>query len=259
MTRTYLDDIVAWHRKRALNDTRSFTALLAEAKSCVPTRGFASGIRDTPHLAVIAEIKRKSPSKGDLNARLDPAELAAQYQRGGASCLSVLTDSNHFGGSTSDLQTARAACSVPVIRKDFTVDARDVCDARIMGADCVLLIAAILTAAEMSSFLELCREIDIDALVEVHDEAELEVAMNAGATLVGVNQRDLVTFAVDQARAVRMAPLIPDHVVKVAESGVRGRDDAIALRAAGYDAILVGEHLVTSSDPEVALTELCVA
>jgi indole-3-glycerol phosphate synthase len=259
MTRTYLDDIVAWHRQRAQNDTRSFTYLLAEAKSCVPARGFASSIRDTPHLAVIAEIKRKSPSKGDLNASLDPVELASQYQRGGASCLSVLTDSNHFGGSVSDLQVARAACSVPVIRKDFTVDARDICDARIMGADCVLLIAAILSAAEISSYLELCREVDIDALVEVHDEAELELAMSAGATMVGVNQRDLVTFAVDQARAVRMAPLIPDHVVRVAESGVRGRDDALALRAAGYDAILVGEHLVTSLNPEAALTELCVA
>jgi indole-3-glycerol phosphate synthase len=259
MTRTYLDDIVAWHRQRAQNDTRSFTNLLAEAKSCVPARGFASSIRDTPHLAVIAEIKRRSPSKGDLNARLDPAELALQYQRGGASCLSVLTDSNHFGGSVSDLQVARVACSVPVIRKDFTVDPRDICDARIMGADCVLLIAAILTAAEMSSYLELCREVDIDALVEVHDEAELELAMSAGATMVGVNQRDLVTFAVDQARAVRMAPRIPDYVVRVAESGVRGRDDALALRAAGYDAILVGEHLVTSQNPEAALTELCVA
>jgi len=258
MTRTYLDDIVAWHRQRAQNDTRSFTNLLTEAKSCVPARGFASSIRETPHLAVIAEIKRRSPSKGDLNASLDPAQLALQYQRGGASCLSVLTDSNHFGGSVSDLQTARAACSVPVIRKDFTVDARDICDARIMGADCVLLIAAILTPAEMSSYLELCREVDLDALVEVHDEAELELAMTAGATMVGVNQRDLVTFAVDQARAVRMAPRIPDHVVRVAESGVRGRDDALALRAAGYDAILVGEHLVTSQNPEVALTELCV-
>jgi len=258
MTRTYLDDIVAWHRQRAQNDTRSFTNLLTEAKSCVPARGFASSIRDTPHLAVIAEIKRRSPSKGDLNASLDPAQLAVQYQRGGASCLSVLTDSNHFGGSVSDLQTARAACSVPVIRKDFTVNARDICDARIMGADCVLLIAAILTPAEMSSYLELCREVDLDALVEVHDEAELELAMTAGATMVGVNQRDLVTFAVDQARAVRMAPRIPDHVVRVAESGVRGRDDALALRAAGYDAILVGEHLVTSQNPEVALTELCV-
>ena len=258
MTRTYLDDIVAWHRQRSQNDSRSLDELLAEAKSCVPTRGFASSIRATPHLAVIAEIKRRSPSKGDLNASLDPASLALQYQRGGASCLSVLTDDNHFGGSVSDLQLARAACSVPVIRKDFTVDARDICDARIMGADCVLLIAAVMTPVELSSYLEICREVDIDALVEVHDEAELDVAMRAGATMVGVNQRDLVTFAVDQARAVRMAPLIPNNVVKVAESGVRGRDDAIALRAAGYDAILVGEHLVTSPNPEAALSDLCV-
>ena len=258
MTRTYLDDIVAWHRQRSQNDSRSLDELLAEAKSCVPTRGFASSIRATPHLAVIAEIKRRSPSKGDLNASLDPADLALQYQRGGASCLSVLTDNNHFGGSVSDLQLARAACSVPVIRKDFTVDARDICDARIMGADCVLLIAAVITPVELSSYLEICREVDIDALVEVHDEAELDVAMRAGATMVGVNQRDLVTFAVDQARAVRMAPLIPNNVVKVAESGVRGRDDAIALRAAGYDAILVGEHLVTSPNPEAALSDLCV-
>lgn len=258
MTRTYLDDIVAWHRERAQNDTRSFNDLLNQAKSCVPTRGFADSIRDTPHLAVIAEIKRRSPSKGDLNAGLDPSALALQYQRGGASCLSVLTDTDHFGGSVADLQQARNACKVPVIRKDFTVDGRDICDARIMGADCVLLIAAILSAAEMSTYLDLCREVDIDALVEVHDEAELELAMIAGATLVGVNQRDLVTFAVDQARAVRMAPLIPDNVVKVAESGVRGRADAIALRAAGFDAILVGEHLVTSPNPEAALTELCV-
>ena len=258
MTRTYLDDIVAWHRQRSQNDSRSLDELLAEAKSCVPTRGFASSIRATTPLAVIAEIKRRSPSKGDLNASLDPASLALQYQRGGASCLSVLTDDNHFGGSVSDLQLARAACSVPVIRKDFTVDARDICDARIMGADCVLLIAAVMTPVELSSYLEICREVDIDALVEVHDEAELDVAMRAGATMVGVNQRDLVTFAVDQARAVRMAPLIPNNVVKVAESGVRGRDDAIALRAAGYDAILVGEHLVTSPNPEAALSDLCV-
>ena len=258
MTHTYLDDIVAWHRQRSQNDTRSFMDLLSEAKSCVPTRGFASSIRTSPHLAVIAEIKRRSPSKGDLNARLDSAELALLYQQGGASCLSVLTDSNYFSGSVADLQNAREATTIPVIRKDFTVDARDVCDARIMGADCVLLIAAVLTPSELSSFLEVCREVEIDALVEVHDEAELDGAMRAGATLVGVNQRDLVTFAVDQARAVRMAPLIPDHVVKVAESGVRGRQDAIALRAAGYDAILVGEYLVTSPNPKAALTELCV-
>lgn len=258
MTRTYLDDIVAWHRLRARKDSRSFEDVLAEAKQCVPTRGFVSSIRATPHLAVIAEIKRRSPSKGDLNASLNPAELAQQYQRGGASCLSVLTDVTYFGGSVDDLQSARNACSLPVIRKDFTVNERDICDARIMGADCVLLIAAVLTSDELSSFLNVCRSIDIDALVEVHDEVELDAAIDAGATMIGVNQRNLVTFAVDQERAIRMAPLIPHHIVKVAESGVRGRADAVALRAAGYDAILVGEHLITSGNPEAALTDLCV-
>jgi indole-3-glycerol phosphate synthase len=212
----------------------------------------------TPHLAVIAEIKRRSPSKGNLNESLDPAHMASTYQSGGASCLSVLTDENHFGGSVSDLQSARNACSLPVIRKDFTVDARDVCDARIMGADCVLLIAAALSQQELNQFLEVARTVDIDALVEVHDERELEMAISAGANLVGVNQRDLVTFAVDHERAVRMGGLIPKHLVKVAESGVRGREDALSLRAAGYDAVLVGEHLVTSSDPAQALTDLCV-
>ena len=172
--------------------------------------------------------------------------------------MSVLTDVNHFGGSVSDLQSARSACSLPVIRKDFSVDARDVCDARIMGADCVLLIAAALSDAELASFLALSTEIDIDALVEVHDERELDRALSAGATLVGVNQRDLVTFEVDQDRAVRVAAMMPKGIIKVAESGVRGRDDALALRQAGYDAVLVGEHLVTSSDPIRALTDLCV-
>jgi indole-3-glycerol phosphate synthase len=258
MASTYLDAILQWHRKRAHDDARSFEDLRVAALACAPARGFASAISATPHMAVIAEIKRKSPSKGDLNAQLDPANIASLYQQGGASCMSVLTDVNHFGGSVSDLQTARAACSLPVIRKDFTVDARDVCDARIMGADCVLLIAAALSDDELKSFLELSHEIAIDALVEVHDERELDRALFAGATLVGVNQRDLVTFEVDQERAVRVAGFIPSNVIRVAESGVRGRDDALALRQAGYDAVLVGEHLVTSLDPIRALTDLCV-
>jgi indole-3-glycerol phosphate synthase len=258
MTRTYLDNILAWHRDRVAKDTRDIDELVAASMSCEPTRGFAAHISSTPHLAVIAEIKRRSPSKGDLNMALDPAQLAIQYQTGGASCLSVLTDENHFGGSVGDLQLAREACSLPVVRKDFTVDLRDVCDARIMGADCVLLIAAALTDVELKSFLAMAKMIDIDALVEIHDEKELDVAMAAGATMVGVNQRDLVTFAVDQDRAVRMGALIPSSVVRVAESGVRGRHDAVALRAAGYDAVLVGEHLVTSSDPSGSLTELLV-
>lgn len=258
MAATYLDAILAHHRERAASDSRSLDELITAARSCVPPRGFASAIRSTPHLAVIAEFKRRSPSKGVLNNAMQPDAVARMYQSGGATCLSVLTDENHFGGSVSDLQVARNACDLPVIRKDFTVDARDVCDARIMGADCVLLIAAALSSQQLSEFLELARLVDIDALVEVHDENELSAALNAGATLVGVNQRDLVTFAVDHDRAVRMGSVIPDHCIKVAESGVRGRADAVSLREAGYHAVLVGEHLVTSADPVSAVTELCV-
>jgi indole-3-glycerol phosphate synthase len=184
-----------------------------------------------------------------LNIGLDAAVLAGQYERGGATCLSVLTDVEFFGGSVADLQTARAACSLPVLRKDFTVSAHDVCDARIMGADCVLLIAAALSTDELVRFHRLAIEVGLDVLVEIHDERELEAALAADATMVGVNQRDLVTFQVDHERALRMAGVIPDGVVKVAESGVRGRDDAAALHAAGYQAVLVGETLVTSTDP----------
>ena len=256
--RTYLDGILEWHRARAASDTRDLESLIDAARACPPPRGFARAIASTPHLAVIAEIKRRSPSKGDLNAGLDPASLARSYQTGGASCLSVLTDSNHFGGSVADLQSARDACGIPVIRKDFTVDARDVCDARIMGADCVLLIAAALSAAELAEFLTLAKHVDIDALVEVHDEPELQRAIDAGATLIGVNQRDLVTFEVDHDRAVRMGSRIPGDCIRVAESGVRGRADAESLRRAGYHAVLVGEHLVMSADPAAALTDLLV-
>jgi indole-3-glycerol phosphate synthase len=207
-------------------------------------------------IAVISEIKRRSPSKGDLAPGLDPVELAQQYERGGAVCLSVLTDVDFFGGSIEDLVAARAACTLPVLRKDFTVSARDVCDARIMGADCVLLIAAALDQAELESFLKLAHAIGFDALVEIHDEAELDRAVAAGADLIGVNQRDLVTFAVDTDRAVRMAPQMPTGVVRVAESGITGPADAAVLADAGYHAVLVGEHLVTSGDPEGGVAAL---
>jgi len=216
-------------------------------------------VAESGDVAVISEVKRRSPSKGDLFADLDPARLAQQYETGGAACLSVLTDVEFFGGSVDDLQIARAAVSIPVLRKDFTVDARDVCDARIMGADCVLLIAAALDDAELTSFLALARAIGIDALVEIHDEPELERAITAGAYLIGVNQRDLVTFEVDTARAVRMAPQMPAGVVRVAESGITGPDDARVLAAAGYHAVLVGEHLVTSGDPAGGVASLRTA
>lgn len=224
-----------------------------------PTRGFASALRAETGLAVIGEIKRRSPSKGDLFAGLDPAVLARTYASGGATCLSVLTDSAHFGGSADDLQTARAACSLPVLRKDFTVSERDVLDARIMGADCVLLIAAALGNNELLAFHELATSVGLDVLVEIHDEAELQTAMQVNASIIGVNQRDLVTFQVDHERAIRMASLIPSHVLRVAESGVRDRSDAQSLRGAGYHAVLVGESLVTSADPAAAIADLRVS
>ena len=168
----------------------------------------------------------------------------------------MLTDSEFFGGSPGDLHAAREACSLPVLRKDFTVSALDVADARLMGADCLLLIAAALEPTELAELHGVAIETGLDVLVEIHDEAELDVALAAGATLIGVNQRDLTTFEVDHERALRMAGVIPDDVVKVAESGVRGGDDARALRDAGYDAILVGETLVTSGDPARAIGEL---
>jgi indole-3-glycerol phosphate synthase len=255
---TYLDRILEHHRTVAASDHRSVDDLVAEATRMPPARGFGDALRGQSTLAVIGEIKRRSPSKGALFADLDPAVVAQAYESGGASCLSVLTDGPHFGGSVDDLQSARTACSLPVLRKDFTVSERDVLDTRIMGADCVLLIAAALEHSELLKFHELATSIGLDVLVEIHDEIELELALQLGATIIGVNQRDLLTFQVDHERAVRMAALIPDTILRVAESGVRDRSDAESLRRAGYDAVLVGESLVTSIDPTAAMAELRV-
>jgi len=253
---TYLERIVTRHREVAAQDRRPVDDLLTAAQAQPACRGFRAALSGRDRLAVISEIKRRSPSKGDLNAGLDPAVLAGEYERGGASCLSVLTDEEFFGGSVADLRAARGACALPVLRKDFTVSERDVLDARIMGADCVLLIAAALDRGELIEYHRPATEIGLDVLVEIHDENELEVALAAGATLIGVNQRDLVTFRVDHERALRMVGLMPADVVKVAESGVRGGADAAALWAAGYQAVLVGEALVTADDPAAAISAL---
>ncbi len=253
---TYLERIVTAHRGRAAADGRDARELRHAALSFAePTRGFAASLQ-APGLSVIAEIKRRSPSKGPLAPDLDPTKLATAYESGGAACLSVLTDVDHFGGSVADLNAARAATSLPVIRKDFTVAELDVYDARLMGADCVLLIAAALTDDELARFHQCACDVGLDALVEIHDEAELQRALTVGATLVGVNQRDLRTFGVDHERALRVGASIPASVVRVAESGVRGPSDAAALAAAGFDAILVGESLVTAPDPAAALAAL---
>ncbi|CAB4602020.1 unannotated protein [freshwater metagenome] len=256
----YLDKILAQHREVAEADNRDLDALIETSLSAPAPRGFASRLRQdsTNNLAVIAEIKRRSPSRGSLNSELDPTLIAQSYEEGGASCLSVLTDADFFGGSVSDLQQARLSVNLPVLRKDFTVSRHDICDARIMGADCVLLIAAALSKSELTEFFKFSIELGLDALVEVHDETELTLAIDSGATLIGVNQRDLHTFQVDHQRAVRMAAMIPTNVVRVAESGVKNRDDALSLRDAGYDAVLVGESLVTSNNISNSVRELRV-
>ena len=256
----YLDKIVEKHRAIAQQDTRSTKDLVARATNVEQPRRFIDRIRtdSVNALAVITEIKRRSPSRGALNQDLDPIQIAQQYEQGGASCLSVLTDSEFFGGSTEDLQQARSNGGLPVLRKDFTVSQNDVCDARIMGADCVLLIVAALSVKELTEFKKLADELSLDTLVEVHDEPELEIALNIGASMIGVNQRDLKTFEVDHQRAVHMAAQMPTSVVRVAESGVRTRADAQSLRDAGYHAILVGESLVTSSNIATSVRELRV-
>lgn len=255
---TYLDRILEGHRAAAATDRRPLESLVEAARSMPSPRGFASALRaaSASELAVIAEVKRRSPSKGDLAPDLDPAATARAYERGGAACLSVLTDEVWFGGSASDLQAARAAVTVPVLRKDFTVDPRDVCDARLMGADAVLLVVAALDDPELADLHALAVELDLDVLVEVHDEGELERAIAVEASVVGVNQRDLVTFEVDAGRAVRVGAAMPPDVVRVAESGIRGPADAARLADAGFHAILVGESVVTAGDPAGSVTAL---
>jgi indole-3-glycerol phosphate synthase len=257
---TYLDRILEDHRATAAADTRALDDVLAEARTGAPPRGFAAALRaaSANELAVIAEVKRRSPSKGDLAPALDPAQTAGAYAAGGATCLSVLTDEEWFGGSAADLQAARSAVPIPVLRKDFTVGPLDVADARRMGADAVLLIVAALSDAELAELHALAVDLGLDVLVEVHDEDELGRAVAVGATLIGVNQRDLVTFEVDTERAVRVSAAMPDDILRVAESGIRGPDDAARLADAGFHAVLVGESVVTAGDPAASVAALRV-
>jgi indole-3-glycerol phosphate synthase len=252
---TYLADILASHRARAAADDRSISDLLRRASSAPTPRDFAGALRGDG-LSCIAEIKRRSPSKGDLDPGLQPDLVAKEYVAGGAACLSVLTDVDHFGGSPEDLVSARQASGLPVLRKDFTVQEADVVDARLMGADAVLLIVAALDDDELRRCADRAAELGLAALVEVHDEAELERALAVGSGLVGVNQRDLRTFEVDHERARALAGRIPADVLAVAESGIRGADDARRLAEAGFDAVLVGEALVRAGDRAGALRAL---
>ena len=206
--------------------------------------------------AIIAEVKKASPSKGLLAPDFDPVRIASAYQRGGAAALSVLTDEEFFQGSLGDLQAARATVALPVLRKDFTIAPEHVLQAAAYGADAILLIAAILTEREMRDFREAAAGFGMAALVEVHNRRELQMAAGAGSDIIGVNNRDLTTFEVSLETSLRLADDFPGGVVKVSESGIHEASHVATLRAAGYNAFLVGEHLMKSGDPAAALRKL---
>ncbi len=224
-----------------------------------PARDFVSALRDParPAPRVIAEIKRRSPSKGVLRADIDPAAVAAIYEQNGAAAISVLTDHRFFGGSLDDLVAARRTVSIPVLCKEFIIDPYQIVEAFAADADAVLLIASALERKAMVEYRELCRSLGMAALVEVHNEAQLLSAIASGAELIGINNRDLSTFEVDLHTTARLAPLVPDNVVLVSESGIRGASDRERLCSLGVDAILVGESVITAPDVAARTREIC--
>ncbi|MXZ06284.1 MAG: indole-3-glycerol phosphate synthase TrpC [Acidimicrobiia bacterium] len=225
------------------------------ADSRPPARDFAAAL-GSPGCSVIAEFKRASPSKGIINADMDPRDRARAFETAGASALSVLTEPDHFLGSSHDLRLARQETALPILRKDFTLHPAQVWEARVIGADAVLLIVAILEASLLEELIGTASEAGLAALVEVHDESEARRAIEAGADIVGVNNRNLRTFEVDLATSERIAPLLEGVRVRIAESGINGPSDAARLRSAGYDAVLVGEYLSRADDPEAAVQGL---
>jgi len=218
-------------------------------------RDFARALAANPP-AIIAEIKKASPSRGLIAADFDPPRIARAYEAGGAAAISVLTDRTHFQGSLEDLDAARSAVRLPVLRKDFTIDPFHVIEAAAHDADAILLIAAVLDDRELRDFRELAANYQMAALVEVHDAEELKRAVASGAEIIGVNSRDLRTFEVRLETSLELAERIPPGVIRVAESGIRTADDVRRLRAAGYHACLVGEHLMTAEDPAAAVRAL---
>jgi indole-3-glycerol phosphate synthase len=253
-----LDAILARTRERvaAEQGRRPLGSSHPAVTQAPPVRPFGEALVRPGRLNVIAEHKRRSPSRGAIREDLAPADVARRYEAAGAAAISVLTDEPFFGGHLGHLVQARAAVALPVLRKDFVLDPWQVWEARVAGADALLLIVAALTDAELRSLLEVAREAGLDALVEVHDRSELDRALAAGSRIVGVNNRDLRTLAVSLETSLTLAPAIPDDVVAVAESGIRSSADLRRLRDAGFDAFLVGEHLMSAPDPGEALERL---
>jgi indole-3-glycerol phosphate synthase len=255
-----LDDILVGTREdlAARQDAIPLDVLKEHAGTVPPALDGCAALRQ-PGVSVIAEVKRSSPSKGALAAITDPAGLAADYEAGGAAVISVLTEQRRFGGTLADLDAVRARVDVPLLRKDFVVSSYQVWEARAHGADLVLLIVAALEQNALVSLVERTESLGMTAVVEVHDGTELARALDAGARVVGVNARDLRTLEVDRSVFGRLAPAIPDGVVKIAESGVRGPHDLLAYAAHGADAVLVGEGVVTGGNPRQAVADLVTA
>jgi indole-3-glycerol phosphate synthase len=252
-----LDEIVATKREEVVEHRRKrpLDGLKNHLFSAEPRRGFAPALAREGR-AIIAEVKKASPSRGVIRADFDPVSIARSYEAGGARALSVLTDAPYFQGSLAYLAEIRRAVSLPLLRKDFTIDEYQLHEAKAFGADAVLLIVAILGDAELRDFQAVSREIGLDALVEVHTREELDRALAAGATLVGVNNRDLRTFVTRLEVTEELAPHVPDGVTLVAESGLHTRDELARLERAGVRAFLIGESLMAAPDPGEALGAL---
>ena len=256
-----LDEILAHKRvevgeRRARRPQADLEAAIATASA---PRGFRAALHAAPGVSVIAEIKRKSPSGGELRPGAAAADLATMYAANGAVALSVLTDLRYFGGTDDDLVQARVAVPLPALRKDFVVDAYQVYEARAIGADAVLLIVRALEQAELARMLGLARELGLAALVEAHSAEEVRRALDAGADLLGVNNRDLDRLVTDTSLAPRLRPMVPASVTFVAESGIHGPEQMRELAAVGADAVLVGESLLRQPDPGAKLRELVEA
>jgi indole-3-glycerol phosphate synthase len=257
---TVLDSIIEGVREdvAAREAVVSFDEIKKAANAAVPARDVLAALRE-PGIGVIAEVKRASPSRGELANIADPAELASAYESGGARVISVLTEQRRFNGSLADLDAVRAAVSIPVLRKDFIVGPYQIHEARAHGADMLLLIVAALEQSVLASMLDRTESLGMTALVEVHTEEEADRALQAGASVIGVNARNLKTLEVDRDCFARIAPGLPSKVIRVAESGIRGTADLLAYAGAGADAVLVGEGLVTSGDPRTAVADLVTA
>lgn len=229
--------------------------LIERIKDAGPLRVFEEALV-APGISVIAEVKRRSPSGGDFKLRFSPTDLALRYLDGGAAAVSVLTEEDFFLGGSADLTAVREAAGLPVLRKDFVFDLYQLYESRLICADAVLLIAALLNQAELKQYLAVCAELGMAALVEAHRAAEITKALRAGARMIGINNRDLRTFRTDINNTIKLAGMVPDQVLLVSESGIRTRDDVRKLEAAGADAILVGETVVRAPDPAAMIRRL---